>query len=256
MANPTERYFELLLEGDRRGLEELFSGLPWIDDPLAPKVREAADLDALVAARQSWLHERKAEVSHRRTTRGSLRVVSEFDVRLSIGGGVVELPVAIVGDLSPDDSRVTALRIYHSSWPLEGGHQVRPPLLPHDRTLHLPDIVAEYHRALSAGDIDAIVATFEPQGHFREPSGGEFVFSGLALRDLMTSLLSTGGIGLEHCTTTDDGVACALEFNAVRFGPELLPPQAGIGVYERGASGRLRSARIYDDVNVEVLAAR
>ena len=70
----------------------------------------------------------------------------------------------------------------------------------------------------------------------------------------MTHLLSSGGIRLEHCTVTDDGVACALEFNAVQFGPHPLEPQAGVAVYERGPSGRLHAARIYDDVNVEALA--
>jgi hypothetical protein len=27
-----------------------------------------------------------------------------------------------------------------------------------------------------------------------------------------------------------------------------VPPQAGLGVYERGAGGRLRALRIYDDI--------
>ena len=48
----------------------------------------------------------------------------------------------------------------------------------------------------------------------------------------------------------------AIEFNAVRFGSHAVQPQAGVAVYERGTSGRLRAARIYDDVNVEALAAR
>jgi hypothetical protein len=57
-----------------------------------------------------------------------------------------------------------------------------------------------------------------------------------------------GGIVLEHCTVTDDGVRTALEFNAVRWGGVALPPQAGVAVYERGRTGRLAEARIYDDV--------
>jgi hypothetical protein len=71
----------------------------------------------------------------------------------------------------------------------------------------------------------------------------------------MAAILGPGGIPLEHCTVSDDGVACAIEFNAVAFGKEELVPQAGIAVYERGASGLLHAARIYDDVNVEALAA-
>ena len=45
-----------------------------------------------------------------------------------------------------------------------------------------------------------------------------------------------------------DGVRSALEFNAVRWGGHDLPPQAGVAVYERGSSGKLREARVYDDV--------
>jgi len=32
-------------------------------------------------------------------------------------------------------------------------------------------------------------------------------------------------------------VRCALEYNCVRWGGDELPPQAGIGVYERGPDG-------------------
>jgi hypothetical protein len=56
-----------------------------------------------------------------------------------------------------------------------------------------------------------------------------------------------GGIPLEHCAVVDDGRACALEFNVVRWGRTELPPQPGVAVYVRGPSGRLAAARIYDD---------
>ncbi len=57
-----------------------------------------------------------------------------------------------------------------------------------------------------------------------------------------------GGIVLEHCTVTEDGAWTALEFNAIRWGGVDLTPQAGVAVYERGSSGRIAEARIYDDV--------
>jgi hypothetical protein len=47
---------------------------------------------------------------------------------------------------------------------------------------------------------------------------------------------------------TDDGVRCALEYNCVRWGSHDLPPQAGLGVYERGQDGLLAAVRVYDDV--------
>ena len=70
----------------------------------------------------------------------------------------------------------------------------------------------------------------------------------------MAQILGAGGIGIDHATVTDDGKTCAIEFNAVRFGKQPITPQAGLAVYERGPTGRLHAARIYDDVNVEVLA--
>jgi len=69
------------------------------------------------------------------------------------------------------------------------------------------------------------------------------------LRRLYAHLFANrGGIGFEHCTLTDDGVRCAIEYNCVRWGDTEIPPQAGVAVYERASSGLLAAARIYDDV--------
>ena len=141
--------------------------------------------------------------------------------------------------------------MYFSSWPLAGRHANRPPVLQPDPELRESDVVREYQRALSVGDVDAIVAAFEPDGYAREPAGGPYVHRGRAgLRSFYELLFSNdGGIPLEHCGLIDDGRACALEYNVVRWGKTELPPQAGMAVYVRGDSGKLAAARIYDDVN-------
>jgi hypothetical protein len=59
-----------------------------------------------------------------------------------------------------------------------------------------------------------------------------------------------GGIELQPCAVTDDGARCAVEYNCLRWGIHDLPPQAGLGVYERGPDGLLAAARVYDDVEV------
>jgi hypothetical protein len=94
------------------------------------------------------------------------------------------------------------------------------------------------------------VGTFEPDGYAREPSGGAYVHRGAeGLRELYAHLFAnSGGIPLEHCTLTDDGVRRAIEYNCVRWGVTDIPPQAGVAVYERASSGLLSAARIYDDV--------
>ncbi len=255
--DPTEAYLHRLRAGDTEALLAGFAGAPSIDDPLGGSARDRARFQAFAAERHAWLAERGARIVPVRTTRAAGRSVAEHLVHLTLPDhqAPVELPVAVVGVQAPDD-RVHALRVYHSLWPLFGSHRVRPALLPADASQRFTDVVAEYQQALDSGDIDAIVNAFEPDGYFREPAGGEWIYRGHArLREFMTHLLNAGGIKLEHCTVTDDGVACALEFNAVQFGPHRLEPQAGVAVYERGASGRLHAARVYDDVNVEALAA-
>ena len=158
--------------------------------------------------------------------------------------------MAIVSDRNPDRT-LKVIRVYHGLWPLTGEHRVRPPLLPEDPGLHAEGAPGEYQRALAEGDPEAVVATFETLGYAREPSGGAYLHRGTeALRRLYAHLFANGGgIPLEHCTLTDDGVRCAIEYNCVRWGLTDVPPQAGVAVYERG-SGRLLllAARIYDDV--------
>jgi SnoaL-like domain len=155
----------------------------------------------------------------------------------------------VVSDRNPDRT-LKVIRVYHSRWPLTGEHRVRPPLLPADPNLHVEGIPGDYQRALAEGNLEGILATFEPEGYAREPSGAAYLHRGIeALRELYTHMFANdGGIGLDHCTLTDDGVRCAIEYNGVRWGNTEIPPQAGVAVYERGGSGLLAAARIYDDV--------
>jgi hypothetical protein len=147
-----------------------------------------------------------------------------------------------------EDARIIELRIYYSTWPLTGRHANRPPVLQPDPDLQELDVVGEYQRALAAGDVEAVVAAFEPDAYVREPAGGAYVHRG---RDQLVALYegffsNGGGIPLEHCTVADDGRSCALEYNVVRWGRTELPPEAGLAVYVRGGTGKLASARIYD----------
>ena len=249
-VNDAIAYYEGVLAGEPDALIRSFAGQPRVDDPRAGHIEGAEELRTFVSETANWLRERDAVVENVALTLTHSRTVEEVVVHLlADDSGRVELPVAIVSDRNSDRTLKT-IRVYHSMWPLTGGHQVREPLLPPDPNIMVPDVVGEYQRALAAGDLEAVLATYEEDAYAREPSGGEYVYQGKEkLREVYSAQFANGGgIPLEHCTLTDDGVRCAIEYNCVRWGVTDIPPQAGVAVYERATSGLLSGGRIYDDV--------
>lgn len=243
-------YFDGLMAGELGALVESFADEPQLQHPVRGRIRGARAFEAFVAETNEWLARHDVSVTDVERVvmehRGFEEVVLEFDAE----DGRVALPHAMVAD-HDSRGRLTELRIYFSGWPLTGRHANRPPLLQPDVEVSESDVVGEYQRALAAGDLDAILATFEADGYAREPAGGEHVHRGSdGLRAFYEQLFSAGGgIPLEHCATIDDGRSCALEYNVVRWGQTDLPPQAGVAVYARGPGGKLAAARIYDDVD-------
>jgi hypothetical protein len=243
----TVPFYDGLLTDELDALVGSFVGEPELYDPLRGRVKGVRAFEAFVAQTKEWLTRNNVSIEDVE------RVVGErhgFGEAILHGDGGVELPVAIVSDRHVG-GHIDELRLYRTTWPLTGGHANRPPLLQPDPELRESDVVGEYQDALAAGDVDAIVATFEPDGYAREPAGDQYIHRGTdGLRAFYEQLFSNGGgIPLEHCTVIDDGRACALEYNVVRWGTTDLPPQAGVAVYERGESGKLAAARIYDDVD-------
>ena len=242
-------FFDGLVAGELAPLVESFAGEPEVHHPVRGRVRGVAAFESFVAEMNAWLDGRNASVEDVERVVAPRHGFEEVVLHLDGGNGRIDLPVAIVTDKQAD-KRIDEVRIYFSSWPLTGRHANRPPLLQADRQQRLPEAVAAFQRALAAGDVDAIVALFEPDGYVREPGGAQYVHRGHAdLRAFYRLLFSNGGgIPLEHCAVIDDGRSCALEYNEVRWGRTELPPQAGIVVHVQGQSGKLAAVRIYDDV--------
>jgi hypothetical protein len=252
----TVPFFDGLLAGEFDALIGSFAGEPQVHHPVRGRIRGARAFETFVTEMTAWLRQRNVSVEDVERVVAKRRGFGEVVLRLDGRSRGVGLPVMIVNDRSPD-GRIDELRLYFSSWPLTGRHVNRPPLLQPDPELHESDVVGAYQRALSTGDVEAILAAFEPDGYAREPAGEQYLHQGTGgLRAFYELLFSNGGgIPLEHCVLIDDGRACALEYNVVRWGRTELPPQAGVAVYVRGDSGKLAAARIYDDVDPP-LAAR
>ena len=177
--------------------------------------------------------------------RAGRRAVVELMAHIVIDGNEVDWPVAVVAD-SPNDRSVT-FRTYCSQWPLTGERGLRPAILDPRQTTPLRDVVARLFAALEGGDADAAVDCFASDGYLREATDATHVGT-TELRSYFTEQLSLGGVGLQPCAETDDGQRCAVEYTCVRWGGRDLPPQAGLGVYERGANGLLAAVRLYDDI--------
>jgi hypothetical protein len=204
-------FFDGLLTGEIDTLVGSFAGEPEVHQPVRGRIKGASAFARFVADTTGWMAERGVTVEDVDSIVTPSRAVDELVLHVNGDAGPIELPMALAADLDPD-ARMTELRIYFNRWPLSGARGVRPPLLQPDPDLRPPDVVTEYHRARAARDGDTAVA-------------------------------------IELCTMTDDGRACALEYNAVPRSQAGSPPSAGIAVHVRGDNGKLAAVRIYDDVH-------
>jgi hypothetical protein len=247
LADPVGQYFTALNQGDARALETVWPGEVVIYDPKAGEVRGHREVRRFISHNLSWLAGLHAEAEQVAATAAGGRAVVELLAHMDHEGGRLAWPVAVVAE-STDEMSVV-FRTYCSQWPLDERRHIRPPILK-PGLAHPGDVVGRYQAALAAGDTEAVVSTFEPAGYFRGPFGPRYTHRGTAeLRSFYTTCFSAGGgIALEHCAVTDDGVRCALEYNCIRWGSHHLPHQAGLGVYERGPDGLLAAVRAYDDV--------
>ena len=250
-ADPVAQYLTALNSGDAHALETVWPGEVVIHDPRAGEIRGHKQLRQFISQNQSWLAQRHTLTETVASTVGGGRAVVELLAHLDDDGQALDWPVAVVAE-SPDEWSVV-FRTYCSRWPVDGRRHIRPQILAPGH-VHPGDVVGRYQAALDAGDADAVVNTFAADGYFREPIGPRLIHRGRSeLRSFFTMCFGAGGgIGLESCTITDDGVRCAVEYNCVRWGNLDLTPQAGIGVYERGPDGLLAAARVYDDVEAPV----
>ena len=247
-ADPIGQYLSALNDGDAHPLETAWPGHVVVYDPRIGEIQGHRHLREFVHSNHTWMAEHGARTETVAATHRGDRAVLELLAHLTVDDGQqVAWPVAVVAESHDDQSVV--FRTYCSQWPVDGQRHLRPPVLPAGAG-RPGDVVGRYWQALEAGDVDAIVADFGPDGYYREPIGPHLTHRGPAeLHAYFTRVFSAGGgISLQDCMVTDDGSRCAVEYNCVRWGDRDLPPQAGLGVWERGADGRLAAVRVYDDI--------
>jgi hypothetical protein len=252
LADPVQQYFNALETGRAQELEEIWPGHVTIYDPREGEVRGHRQIRRFVRNNQLLWADRHVSIETVASTRIAGRAVVELLAHLDdYAGQPVDWPIAVVAE-SPDELSVV-FRTYCSQWPVDGQRHIRPPLLEPANT-EPGDVVGRYLAAVSAGDLDSVVNAFAPDGYFRESIGSHYIHHGKGeLRSYFAECFKAGGgLKLQHCTVTADGLRCAMEFNCVRWGSHDLTPQAGVSVYERGVDGLLAAVRIYDDIEAPV----
>jgi len=181
----------------------------------------------------------------------SLRA-GEALILLKLDGRDVLLPFAFALNVNAD-KKINEIRFYHSYWPIESQHHLRPNLFPLDKEAsRIPLDILKYHTALNEGNIQQVLTLFADDGSVREPSGG---ISGPGheskLEDFFSRTLKDGGVSLVYHTVVDDGTRCAAEYSCTKWGPTEIPSQAGIEFFDRVSEGEtslFKAVRIYDDI--------
>jgi hypothetical protein len=233
-------FFDGLMSGEVEALVASFAGVPEVHHPVLGPIEGEDAFRRFAGEMAAWLRGRHVEVEDVDVLVTDPRGVEEVVLHLDAGEGRIGVPLALAAE-HDEDARVVAVRMYCSTRLLAGRHVPNAPLLPADPAARPPGVVGEYLRALAAGDLDAAVAAFEPGGHLRDPAGEDHRGAGALRAFLQRRFADAGGaLATAPCTVTDDGRACAVEYNMAGTGP-------GLAVHVRGDSGRLAAARVYDD---------
>jgi hypothetical protein len=229
-----------------------------VDDPIFGRTSGMPALARYLEEQAAWLAKRQGAFDKVAFVTGSDRDVTEGTLSLTFEGRRVTVPVAVVAERRPE--REIEIRLYYSTKPIKGTHAVRSPLLPKDDEVAVPPPVAAQLGALARADIGAIVAAFENGAALRDAGGSSYekTDGGGPLREYYERLFTVDGGGIEVLkgARADDGSLCALEYTVVRVLGKTVAPQAGLAVYERGASGLLRAVRVYEDIDLTAPAPK
>jgi hypothetical protein len=248
----SEVYLPALVSAQAEQLLRRLGDRATVDDPVFGRAAGMPALARYLDQASAWLTKRDATFEVIAFTTGSDRDVTEGTLALTVDGRRASLPIAVVAERRPE--REVEIRLYYSTKLIQGIPTRRTPLVPRDDELAVPPPVAAHLYALARGDVDGIVASFENGAvlrdsggmtHRKEEDGGELRAFYMTL--FASSPAGKAGIELRKGARADDGRTCALEYTVARVRGEEVTPQPGLAVYERGESGLLSAARLYDD---------
>jgi hypothetical protein len=247
----SEVYFPALVSLQASQLAQRLGDRATIDDALFGRATGMPDVGALLEEMSKWLGAHDPSFERFGFVMGSDRDVTEGSLSLTINDQRLRVPVAVVAERRRE--REVELRSFYAASRVGGRPAAKREALAADEQIVLPPPVAAHLDALTRGDVDGVVASFEHGGTVRAADGETRakLDGGGPLREYYARLLNGGG-GLEvvKSARADDGNTCVLEYSVVRLPGRKIAPEPGLAVYERGESGLLRTVRIYDDLRM------
>lgn len=219
-----------------------------LDDPISGNYSGIDSFRMFAHTERLWLTRINVAIEpiHHVSTQNGIGV--EYRLSISVSGERKDLPVAVAADIGA--GQIKSIRIYLSTWTINGHHQGRRPMLPEKPGISLPLPVGKYMEYLAGSDPAAIVDLFADGGYVREPSGQGYTYKGKEeLLSFYTQAISGGGIPLKHCNVITDGRTTAVEYYFNEWNGVKFPPEAGIVFYEVDNEGKIMAVTIYDDAD-------
>ncbi len=249
-----ESYVDNLLMGDAGSLAAMVGPAGKIEDYRFGRIEGAAGCAEFAPAFRDWLRDCTIEkISHLRTTATPSRVISEDIVFLKTSSGEsLEWPIATVAcaAAAPDSCDFF---VYYTMWLLKKAHTKRPVIFDEPQIDTRPsELLQDYHRCLTTGDLDGLHAVLAQDIYLRQPSGPPYVSWGVSgVIEYFKGLFANGAPLMRSERITSDGRCTFLEFTVVGWDGTEWPEedhQAGAGIWEVNNDGLMAAIRVYDDV--------
>ncbi|MDA3958068.1 hypothetical protein [Oceanispirochaeta sp.] len=249
-SDSLSRFYKNLTDGKTSTLRKMFVDQPWIDTPLSGSLRGDAGLAELMDNEGSWMRNHLISVELVSQIKDEKRIAVELRLYAKINGEKKDLPVILIGDLQ--DDLFDQIRIYHSTWPINGRHSYRAPLVWPEAELRKPEIINEYISYLTKQDYNKILALFTENAFIQEPSGLGFIHQGPEAREaFFIKIMADGPLGITHSAVLQDQKHFCAEYICNSWGKLQFEPMAGCTVYGlTEQKDKLTAIRVYDDITV------
>lgn len=209
-----------------------------------------ADAEALLKKQNEYLKNEIQEIKVFRQFEDDQHVVVEYDILLT---NAFDLPLVAI--FVKEGDQYSAIRTYHSVYPITEGHIFRASIFTELIELTEPLEVVNYFEAITKGSTEKTMETlsFEDDVYFREPAGWRWNHKTRpGLKEHFDHFFGDGGVPLKFHNYIFDKEkgTFAGEYTCDVWGSATFKPQAGISIYDiNQETGKITGIRVYDNVD-------